>query len=284
MRFEVIDQMSVSSPATAVNEDAAGASASAAWAIDGATGVSDLRSLVPGLTDAAWLAAQLDKGFHAAFEKAAVEPDAALAAIEADIRAAFNSTNTGPERSSTEQPTAAFALSVLRGDALHLIGLGDCRIIVENHAGDVEEFDPSETARAEALIIAERRRLLAAHPDEDPWPRLKPFIRSLRQFANAANGYSIVHPTLGWHPRVKRQVDNAQAIRRLLAISDGLYRLVDAFKVYSPDQLLRRAMKDGLAPLCAQLRDLENSDDRCVVYPRVKTHDDASAVLVALTP
>jgi len=50
--------------------------------------------------------------------------------------------------------------------------------------------------------------------------------------------------------------------------------------VYSPGQLLERAVKDGLTPLCAQLRDLENADDRCVIYPRVKAYDDASAVLV----
>jgi hypothetical protein len=284
VRFEVIDQISISSPTAAVNEDAAGATVSAAWVIDGATGVSDLSPLVPGLTDTAWLAAQLNKGFHDAFDKAAVEPYTALAEVDADIRARFSSTNTGPERSPAEQPTAAFALSVLRGDVVHLIGLGDCRIIVENRLGEVEEFDPSETGRAEAMIIEERRRLLAAYPDEDPWPRLKPFIRSLRQFANAANGYSIVHPTLSWHSRVKRQVNNAQTIRRLLAMSDGLYRLVDVFKVFSPGQLLRRAVKDGLAPLCSQLRDLENADDRCVIYPRVKTHDDASAVLVTPTP
>lgn len=284
MHLEVIDQISISSPTAAVNEDGAGATASAAWVIDGATGVSDLSPLVSGLTDAAWLAEQLDKGFHNAFAKTAVEPYMALAEIEADIRATFGSTNTGPERSPTEQPTAAFALSVLRGDAVHLIGLGDCRIIVENHTGEIEEFDPSETGHAEALIIEERQRLLAAYPDEDPWPRLKPFIRSLRQFANAANGYSIVHPTLSWHARVKRQVDNAQTIRHLLAMSDGLYRLIDVFKAFSPDQLLRRAVKDGLAPLCSQLRDLEYTDDLCVIYPRVKTHDDASAVLVTLTP
>ena len=279
MRFELIDQISIPSPTAAVNEDAAGATESAAWVIDGATGVSDLSPLVPGLTDAAWLAAQLNKSLHDTFENA-VDPYAALAEIDADIRAAFSSSNTSPERSPAEQPTAAFALSVLRGDVVHLIGLGDCRIIVENRIGEIEEFDPSETGHAEAMIIQERHRLLGAYPDEDPWPRLKPFIRSLRQFANAANGYSIVHPTLSWHSRVKRQVSNAQTIRHLLGVSDGLYRLVDVFKVYSPGQLLERAVKDGLTPLCSQLRDLENADDRCVIYPRVKAYDDASAVLV----
>jgi hypothetical protein len=283
VRFELIDQISILSPTAAVNEDAAGATESAAWVIDGATGVSDLPPLVPGLTDAAWLAAQLNKSLHDTFENAAVEPYTALAEIEADIRATFSSVNTCPERLPAEQPTAAFALSVLRGDAVHLIGLGDCRIIVENRIGEVEEFDPSETGHAEAMIIQERHRLLDAYPDEDPWPRLKPFILSFRQFANVQGGYSIVHPTLPWHSRVKRQVYNDQTVRHLLAISDGLYRLVDVFQAYSPGQLLRRAVKDGLMPLCSQLCDLEIADERCVVYPRVKRHDDASAVLVALS-
>ena len=34
----------------------------AAWVVDGATGVSDLPPLVPDLTDAAWLAGQLNNG------------------------------------------------------------------------------------------------------------------------------------------------------------------------------------------------------------------------------
>jgi hypothetical protein len=96
------------------------------------------------------------------------------------------------------------------------------------------------------------------------------------------DGYSIVHPTLTWHTRVKRRTYKAQTIRHLLAMSDGLYRMVDVFRVLSPDQLFRRALKHGLALLCLELRDLEIQDDRCLMYRRVKTYDDASAVLVRL--
>ena len=282
MRFEVIDRISIPSPTAALNEDAVGARDNAAWVVDGATGVSDLPPLVSSQSDAAWLAAQLDNEFDHAFQTSPVEPFGALAEINADIRAQFIRTNKLPERTAVEQPTAAFALSVVAADTVHLIGLGDCRIIFENHIGEVQEFDPSERGHAEALIIQERGRLLATYPDEDPWPRLKPFIRSLRRFANVEDGYSIVHPTLTWHTRVKRQAHKAQTVRHLLAVSDGLYRLVDIFKMLTPDQLVRKALKDGLAPLCSGLRDLEIADDRCVKYPRVKTHDDASAVLVRL--
>jgi hypothetical protein len=282
VRFEVIDHISIPSPTSDLNEDAVGAANNAAWVIDGATGVSDLPPLVPFLSDAAWLAMHLNDGLQAAFARSPVEPSAALRAIESGISAQFNSANQLQDRTPIEQPTAAFALSVLDRDTVHLLGLGDCRIIVENQAGEIQQFDPSDRAHAELLIIQERARLLATYPGEDPWPRLKPFIRSLREFANMEYGYSIVHPTLAWHDRVKRQTLHAQAVRHLLAVSDGLYRLVDVFAMLTPDQLLRRAVEDGLAPLCSELRARETADDRGLAYPRVKTYDDASAVLVRL--
>jgi serine/threonine protein phosphatase PrpC len=281
--FETIDRISICSPFAAVNEDAIGATGTAAWVIDGATGVSDLPPLVSGLTDAAWLAAQLNEKLHAAFARAPIDPSAALAEIDAKIQAQFSTINLLQESTASEQPSAALALSVLTDDTVHLIGIGDCRIIVENHGGDVREFDPSKSGPAEARIIQERRRLLAAHPGEDPWPRLKSFIRSMREFANVEGGYSVVHPTRIWNTRVKRQVRNAQEIQHLLAVSDGLYRLVDVFRaINGPEHLLRRALSDGLELLCSELRELELADDRCTVYPRVKTCDDASAVLVRL--
>ena len=58
--FELIDRISIPSHFVSINEDVVGATDWAAWVIDGATGVSDLPSLVSGLTDAAWLVAQLN--------------------------------------------------------------------------------------------------------------------------------------------------------------------------------------------------------------------------------
>ena len=146
MRFGIIGRISIPSRTAALNEDAADATKNAAWVVDGATGVSDLPPLVPDLTDAAWLAGQLNNKLHRAFASAAVETHAALAGIEADIRAQFIRTNKLPERT-------AFALSVLAADTVHLIGLGDCRIIFENDIGEVQEFDPSERGHADCIIL-----------------------------------------------------------------------------------------------------------------------------------
>ena len=203
--FKVIDRISSSPPDAAINEDAVGATMSAAWAIDGATGVSDRPPLVVGTTDAAWLAGELNAALHAAFDRPDAELEPALAGVEAKLRADFLAIDRQPGTPAGEQPTAALAVAALRGETLHLIGIGDCRIIYEERTGEVGEFNPSAIGPAEALIVAERRRLMTQYPGEDPWPRLKAFIRPLRERANQEGGYSVVHPTRSWSTRVVRR-------------------------------------------------------------------------------
>ena len=230
MHFKVIDCISSASPQGPLNEDAIGATCTAAWVIDGATGVSNSPPLVAGLTDAAWLAEQLGSELRRAFAKQSINPIPVMAEIEGTIRGKFATISSGTERTAGDQPSAAFALTVLADNTVHLMGIGDCRIIFESHIGNVEDFNPSDAGQAEILIIDEQRRLSAAYPDEDIWPRLKPFIRSLRELANLDAGYSVVHPTRGWSSRIKSRIQGAAEIRHLLIVSDGFYRLVDVFR------------------------------------------------------
>jgi serine/threonine protein phosphatase PrpC len=206
-----------------------------------------------------------------------------LTEVEAKVQTDFLTIDREFSRPASEQPSAALALTALQGKALHLIGIGDCRIIYEAHTGEIGEFNPSEGAAAEALIVAERSRLVTKYPGEDPWPRLKGFIRKLRELANQDGGYFVVHPTRAWRTHVKREIHEVSQIRHLLLLSDGLYRLVDIFGLMTAADLMQRALAKELHQLYSELRGLELADVDCADYPRVKTHDDVSAILVALT-
>lgn len=67
-----------------------------------------------------------------------------------------------------------------------------------------------------------------------------------------------------------------------LLASDGFYRLVDTYGRYSAEALLQAALADGLAPLYAALRRIEDADPQCLQYPRLKARDDATAFLLKL--
>jgi hypothetical protein len=172
--LNVIDRISISSPNAAINEDAVGATSSAAWAIDGATGVSERPPLVAGTTDAAWLAGALDAALHAAFAAPQPEPTQTLAGVEAKLRTDFLAVDRTPVTAASDQPTAALAVAALQEETLHLLGIGDCRMIYQEHTGAVGEFNPSRIGPVEVLIIGERRRLMKQYPGEDPWPLSRP--------------------------------------------------------------------------------------------------------------
>jgi hypothetical protein len=121
------------------------------------------------------------------------------------------------------------------------------------------------------------------YPGEDPWPRLKAFIRPFRERANLEGGYSVVHPTRSWQTRLIRQTCKRDEIRYLLLLSDGFYRLVDVFAAVTPAGLMQAALAKGLRRLCLELRGLEDADRACSKYLRVKAYDDASAILIAVT-
>ena len=139
-----------------------------------------------------------------------LDPVQALSRVEANIKSEFLALTRGVFCPASEQPSAALASVVLRGKTLHLIGIADCRIIYETRAGEIGEFNPSDSGAVEALIIAERSRLLAEYPGEDLWPRLKAFFRTLRELANQDGGYSVVHPTRAVGHRVKREIFEAR--------------------------------------------------------------------------
>ena len=168
--FKIIDRISNSSPNALVNEDAIGATSASAWVIDGATGVSDRPPMVAGTTDAAWLASRLNAALHATLDRPDADPVQAVNELEANVHSGFLAIDRELSRPAGEQPSAAFALATLQGNALHLIGIADCRIIYETPTGVIGEFNPSDAAMAEALIVAERNRLVAEHPGEDPGP------------------------------------------------------------------------------------------------------------------
>ena len=171
--IRVIDRISLPSPNSLINEDAVGATNTGAWVIDGATGVSDRPPIVAATTDAAWLAERLSAELRSTFDMPDLDPVQALSRVEANIKSEFLALTRGVFCPASEQPSAALASVVLRGKTLHLIGVADCRIIYETCAGDIGEFNPSDSGAVEAVIIAERSRLLAEYPGEDLGRALK---------------------------------------------------------------------------------------------------------------
>jgi serine/threonine protein phosphatase PrpC len=177
-------------------------------------------------------------------------------------------------------PTGCLGLAVIEEHGLELAVIGDVSLLHRRADRSLSVLSDHAVEVFGERTMNALRRALRERPDEDPWPMLRLQIRENRRMANQPGGYNVVHPTLAWAHRVTRaRADIAEGDVLLLA-SDGFFRLVDHFGMHDPDDLIDAALDIGLSTLVERLRAAEIDDRRGERAPRVKVHDDATAVLL----
>jgi serine/threonine protein phosphatase PrpC len=280
-RFRTID--SVCEAGYAVNDDVGTALDHAAWVLDGTTGHHPVR-LFPGPSDAAWFAATADD----LLRRLADTPEDGCALLQRLvselIEACRRSALTPLDDGEVDEPAASLALARVHGDQLEIIMLGDCKLLLRRRDGTVEALDHSKVAPFDAKVV-EALRALQAAGETDPAriaPRLRKLILANRRLKNRPGGYGVLADDPACIDFAEIGHRSAADLTHILLASDGFYRLVDTYHVYSHERLLHAALADGLAPLYATLRRIEDADPQCLHSPRLKARDDATALLLAL--
>jgi hypothetical protein len=272
----------------AVNEDRTGsaqfAHATCAWVIDGATGLADRECVPHGPTDAAWLADQLSC-YLAANDPLRAEVPVYFADILTAITAEFAA--VVPDAAILPPyalPSAAAIWAAAAENRLTVSWLGDCRAVVAQAHNIAILGAPDESPWEDGINDVVRDRLTS-----EPGPvgslleALAGPLRQRRSRLNQPGGYWM----LGIDPRaaehMEQRVIALDGPTTVLLASDGLWRLIDHFRVYDAACLIAAATAKGLAALGAELRRLESADPECSRAPRVKAFDDASGLLLDLS-
>jgi hypothetical protein len=292
MSFCIIDK--ISDPGGAgVNEDVVGHTHKAVWVLDGATGLSKTR-LLPGPSDAAWLAASYSRFIHENLENSEMDLRSFFGSLISAVVHSFDAERLRKPNERYEMPSAGLAFARLWGQRLQFATLGDCRIILRVQdsknlsigADDSVITTPSSPLQQlDDKIIHRIMELLQSGKVRDykeARHAVQEELRYNRALMNVEGGYWV----LGLDVNAARHLesgmiefDNEQMVQGVL-LSDGLYRLVDTFGVYANDAAFLAASRTkGLSVLLAELRMLEDDDPECRVYPRLKPKDDATGIL-----
>jgi hypothetical protein len=280
-RFRSLDRLSL--PGSRVNEDGIGLRGSFAWVIDGATGLSD-EQLTSGGSDAAWLAGLIGDRL---MDLAGEEGDAVLSRLEADIHSIFRETTAHvPEVGDHYAPSACLGLVEAHpeeGGQVRVQGrfLGDVIALVPTERGAVrwtdERAKPFEKKTLAALGAREHA------PGSIP-EAVKRQILENRTKLNRPDGYWVVNPLRPWAGRELRFEAQVKPGEPIVLATDGFMRLVDVFGAYSDTALHARLAAGDGPDLMQELRERERSDLLAGAYPRVKTHDDATFLVIAAEP
>ncbi len=279
MPLTCIDQASAASGAA--NEDRAGMAGDFAWVIDGATDVVTER-LTTAVSDAAWFAGEIEghlKMLSHTYDGAMSDLPLHLARAAAKT---FDRVATRQPSGRSEHPSAAGLIVRSTNAGLAYVALGDCTLFVRS-AGGVTSYGVEDMRTGDAWVQDRIRALQAKAPDDDSltmraslWPEL----RRKRALMNMDGGYAVFSIT---PPPAHMIITGDLALEAgdvCLLASDGLTRLIDVFGTHNDESLIAAAEADGLAALIDRLRQLEIDDQECRAYPRAKTSDDATGLLM----
>lgn len=281
-RFQPLFEQSA--PGSRINEDGLGHRGRFAWIIDGATGLAG-EPLTSGATDAAWLAGLIGTKL-AEFTGRDEELDSLLARLEVALQGEFgDATAHMATVHDNHAPSSCLGLVALRQgeDGLVLEGsfLGDVVALVPSDEGVVRWTDERlEPLEQKTLAMLGTHAREPGQIPEAVWAQ----IRENRGMLNRPDGYWVVSPRRPWAGQELRFEAPIKTGQPVVLATDGFMRLVDVFGKYS-DATLHAALAAGRgAALIQELRDLERSDLMAGAFPRVKTHDDATVLVIAAEP
>ena len=276
--FRSLHRLSV--PGSRVNEDGIGLHGSFAWVIDGATGMSD-EQLTSGGSDAAWLAGTIGERLTELCSDR--DMDAVLSRLEAGIRSAFSeATAHVAEIDDHHAPSACLGLiqgRLSKGGDIEVKGrfLGDVIALVPSKGSIVrwtdERAKPFERKTLAALGAREHE------PGQVPEAVRRQILEN-RTKLNQPDGYWVVNPRRPWSGQELRFEGSVRPGEPIVLATDGFMRLVDVFGAYSDSSLHAQLAAGRGDDLMQELRERERGDLKAGAYPRVKTHDDATFLVI----
>jgi len=312
--LSLIEQISLPGSDTRPNEDSFAVLEHAALVMDGATPLGP--SLLPGPSDAAWIAQFGARRLSAHLKDGDTPRDALKHALE-DASRSFIGLSREPIREKWQTPCASMMLvaelgrdpspprvrSTLavgrgsrpsepspvagsrasegqRGQKIEFLWFGDCAALVETD-GKVElvgEALKKRKAEAErARRIAREKNISAAAGVNRP--EIEPLLRAARNRINSGNNW-LFSPDIRAASHVSRQAISLEAGSSLLIASDGFLALVSDYDAYDTAGLMAAVKAKGLAALGDELRAIEQSDATGDKFSRFKKSDDSTAILL----
>lgn len=251
-----------------------------AWVIDGATGLGD--TLMPGNSDAAWIARRASALFHRFADVS--DTQAMLAEVAAALEQDFLRERGRAPLDRWEIPCAAFMMITSRpGGAIEVAHLGDCRAILRGKDNLTHVIGATpESEKREAQFAAK----FTAKADQPRFrsPKALEALRAGRALFNTAPQFGgVLAPEAAFLPFVKIETFALRRPAHALLMTDGFAALSLRYGDMGDEAFLASALANGLARLGVRLRKIEEDvDPEGAQFPRWKRSDDATAQLLAI--
>ena len=275
----------VTQPSKDNNEDGFGwvgsvANVEAAWVFDGVTGIN-AEDILPGASDARWLVERANEHLNNLASLPIPVPEI-LAGLVNGLIGDWHTATTGMHVASDYDPPAACLVFVKRyADGWKGLRLGDSCLLARSASGDHHVWAASPNNVFDHWLTREARgrRERGITDTEALLAEFRPQMMASRRKRNRHGGYSILEADTA--SLNMPEIFDLHEVDALLLCTDGFYRAVDHYELYSNESLVARCEKGGgVDEVLREVREIEASDPSCDKYPRFKPADDATAVML----
>ena len=278
--LEILDSLSLPGDAAKANDDAFGHVDGAAVVFDGATSLGE--SLLPGPSDAAWIAHFGARRLMAHMREGDAPQDALRHALE-DAEKSFAGLRRRAPKEKWEIPTASMMFVSETAEGFEARWFGDCAALVKRPDTAIEVVGEAFDKRAResqrvARISKERNLAPTAGIDRAEY---LPALRAARNHVNSGRHWAF-SPDHRAADHVESQIVAAPRGAILLLASDGFLAAASDYGLYDAQTLVDAAQAKGLAAIGAEIRACEQADSLGIRFPRFKKSDDATALLLRL--
>ena len=270
----------VSQPSSTVNDDAIDVLDRFAWVLDGATGISSDR-LLAGPSDASWFCRIIRQGLREAVASAPSNR-VALEWTLAKASTGFDRSKRREERHRAELPAASCAIASIREGVIEISVIGDCTVLLDRGDGAIAKVSDQRVRRYDDAVVNCIVRFMDSKgmPYPEALERAKPMIRRNREIRNRDTTYWVLEPDVASLRGLETSSHELSGTKHMVMMTDGFYRLVDTYGVYTDQGLLEAVVKRGCDELYSELRRIEERDSDCQSYVRIKSRDDASCAVI----
>jgi len=250
--------------------------------IDGGSSVAEREYIDEVRGDVTWFVHAFTDSLQKVLIPGRDQPDCVRMAI-ADVRAQFRQLTTGRDVPLHAWPIAAMTWLRIsyHDEAAHatLYCLGDCKTLLYTTSGPCIDLDPFVNPQEAVLqdVIAR----LTADGIEDPASRreqMLPMLRVRRESQNLASAPGVLCLDPNGPFQARRCSVELARDASVLVMTDGFYRLVDLYGLYTDSALVEACITHGLKAQLDKLRNHEATNARTAARA-VKAADDASAAL-----
>jgi hypothetical protein len=272
---EVLDALTLAGDRSKPNDDAFGVAGNRVWVVDGATSLGP--PLLPGSSDAAWLAREANRFFHR--HAGSIDTTTMIRAVIDDLQRSFDQVARGQPEHPWQVPIASFLMLTFDANLVEAVWQGDCRAILKIG-------ERIETCGENAEGEAEERRFAASLGSNHGGaamlrsPEVISRLRDARMAVNTPRGRWLLGlvPESAANLQIARFPLNCPA--EILLMTDGFSALELKYGRRDAAGMIGDARRLGLAALGAELRRIEEFEDPDGrLWPRFKRSDDATAVL-----